>query len=551
MGRTPAFDSLIRLLQKARRRNLAAKAAPPPITKEQARWTRRHFMRTAAATGGAATVASAFPRLLSAIGRGLPRVVVVGAGIAGLNAAYQLKKAGVEATVFEARRRLGGRIFSVQGAVGDGLVTDLGGSFINSDHPDMLSLVSEFNIKLFNRLEHASRFPVPESAYYFDGRQWDEEEVAEALRPIAEQITEDADRLDADFDAVAPELDALSVKEYLDVNSDKIGEPFIRALLENTIRTEFGVEPDDSSALQLIFVLPTVEGTRVEILGYSDEKFFVQGGSGKIIEALGEALTGQVELRRELQRIEPQGSEFRLIFTPDLVIHADYVILAIPFTTLRRVQIQVDLPAGLRRFIEEVDLGKDEKIFAGFSSRPWRTEEGFVLEAWTDLGFAAVWDETQRQVDRTDGALTFFFGGDQVRRMQHGSAEFQGQRFVDRLARFLPDASDVATGRFVRTRWARDPYSRGAYTSFKPGQLTSFGEFLYIESDDPHERQDVHAGNLVFAGEHLSDAYYGFMNGAAETGRLAAQVVLNKIEEQWAFNTAPVKNAAARAANSR
>jgi monoamine oxidase len=551
MGRTPAFDSLIRSLQRARRRNLTVEGEPLPLTKEQARWSRRRVMRTAVAAGGAVMVTNAFHRLLSAPIQTLSRVVVVGAGLAGLNAAYQLKKAGVAATVFEARSRLGGRIFSVQGAVGDGLVTDLGGSFINSDHDDMLSLVGEFDLQLFNRLKDARRFPAPRIAYYFDGRRWDEEEVAEALRPIAEQITEDADRLDEDFDVVAPELDELSVKEYLDLHADKLGEPFIRALLENTIRTEYGVEPEDSSALQLIFVLPTVEGVRVEILGTSDEKFVVQGGSGKIIEALGEALTGQIELRRVLRRIEPQGPGFRLIFTPHLVVQADYVILAVPFTTLRRVQIQVDLPAGLRRFIEEVDLGRDEKLIAGFSSRPWRTAEGFLLEAWTDLGFAEVWDETQRQVDRTDAALTFFFGGDQVRRMQHSSTQFQGQRLVDRLERFAPGASDVATGRFVRTRWVRDPYSRGAYTSFKPGQLTRFGEFLYIESDDPDERQDVHAGNLVFAGEHLSDAYYGFMNGAAETGRLAAQVVLNKIEGQWAVNTAAVKNAAARAASSR
>jgi monoamine oxidase len=169
------------------------------------------------------------------------------------------------------------------------------------------------------------------------------------------------------------------------------------------------------------------------------------------------------------------------------------VILAIPFTTLRRVQLRVDLPAGLRRFIEELDLGRDEKLFAGFASRPWRTKEGFVLEAWTDLGFAEVYDETQRQVDRTDAALTFFVGGDEVRRIQHGSTAFHGQRFVDHLDKFVPGARDAATGRFVRSRWARDPFTRGAYTNFKPGQLTSFGEFLYIESDDPDERQDVHA----------------------------------------------------------
>jgi monoamine oxidase len=99
----------------------------------------------------------------------------------------------------------------------------LGGSFINSDHDDMLSLVREFGLQLFNRLRDARQFPVPESAYYFEGLRRDEEEVAEALRPIAKQITEDADRLDEDFDAVAPELDALSVKEYLDLNAEKVG----------------------------------------------------------------------------------------------------------------------------------------------------------------------------------------------------------------------------------------------------------------------------------------------------------------------------------------
>ena len=205
------------------------------------------------------------------------------------------------------------------------------------------------------------------------------------------------------------------------------------------------------------------------------------------------------------------------------------------------MQIQVDLPVALRAFIQEVDLGDNEHVIAGFSERFWQTADGFVLGAWTDLGFAEVWDATQRQVDRTDAALTFFLGGDQVRRMELGDLQVEGQRFVDHLEEFVPGAAHARTGRFVRSRWSRDPFARGAYTNFKPGQLTGFGEFLYIESDDPDERQDVHVGNLVFAGEHLSDAYSGYMNGAAETGRLAAQVVLTRIEAEWATEPAPAR----------
>lgn len=74
-------------------------------------------------------------------------------------------------------------------------------------------------------------------------------------------------------------------------------------------------------------------------------------------------------------------------------------------------------------------------------------------------------------------------------------------------------------------------HPRQLYVNFRPGQLTAFAEFLYIDSADIRERQDVHVGNLVFAGEHLSNAFSGFMNGAAETGRLAANVVLRRIRQ--------------------
>jgi monoamine oxidase len=88
----------------------------------------------------------------------------------------------------------------------------------------------------------------------------------------------------------------------------------------------------------------------------------------------------------------------------------------------------------------------------------------------------------------------------------------------------------AANRQFLRTQWTGDRFARGSYTNFKPGQLTAFGGFLYIEADNPDERQDVNVGNLIFAGEHLSDSFYGFMNGAAQTGRLAAEVVIRQFK---------------------
>lgn len=529
MARTRLFRSLIRALRLAHQQNWEAEARSALQCKQG--WTRRRFLKTAALAGSAALATTALPRgAFATIGGGsAPKVAIVGGGIAGLNAAYQLQKAGIHATVYEARRRVGGRIHSVTGAVGEGLVTDLGGELINTDHEDMLVLVREFGLRLFSRVDDAAGFPLPDTAYFFDGQALSEEQVAFDLQALAAQIARDSERLDSDFDRVAPLLDRLSVSQYLDRHADRIPKAYIRTLIENSIRTEYGVEPGFASPLELIFNLPTVDGQTVEVLGNSDEAFVVEGGTGKIIKALEAALRGQIRTRHELVRVEAEDSKFQLQFASGYVVSADFVILTIPFSVLRDVEMAVPLPRRLKRFIRELDLGRNEKLIAGFSERVWQSDPGFVNEAWTDLGFAEVWDATERQPDNREAALTFFLGGREVDALRLGSVREVGRTFVQRLEAILPGTVDASNDRFLRTRWAQSRFTRGAYSNFKPGQLTRFGRFLWIDDPDPSQRQEVHVGNLVFAGEHLSDAFFGFMNGAAETGRLAADLARRRI----------------------
>ena len=473
MARSFMFHRLITLLQQARQANLAAAGEPPAVARTQACWTRRRVLKTA----GGAGLAAALPACnLISPSTPAPRIAVVGAGIAGLNAAYQLRNLGLEATVYEARNRTGGRMFSVSGAVGEGLVTNLGGALINTDHQDMLALADELGVDLFNRIEDSAGTPFPAVRYFFEGRMIPEAELAGELRPLATQITVDADRIDKDWDRYAPALDALSVADYLDRHTDLIPASWVRSLIEDSIRTEYGVEPADASALQLLFNLPTVEGRRVEILGASDEVYMVTGGSSRITDALTKTLDGHIRTGMQLTAIRRRGQ--------------------------------------------------------GFRHRVWRRPDGFALEAWTDLGFPLVWEATQSQTGREDAALTFFFGGDQVPGLQAGTASAQGQAVVERFEAFVPGAREAATGRYLRTNWSRDRFTQGAYSNFKPGQLSTFRDFFYVESDDPRERRSVQAGNLVFAGEHLSDAFSGFMNGGAQTGRLAAELVAGMVTER-------------------
>jgi monoamine oxidase len=412
----------------------------------------------------------------------------------------------------------------------NGLIVDLGAELINTDHADMLSLVEEFQIKLFNRSKDSAKIPYPKEAYYFNGVSHTESDLADDLRLLAEQISGDAALLDQDWDNYAPQFDKLSVSDYLALHADKIDKPYVFKLLRNMIHTEYGVEPHESSALQLILLLPVVDGQAVELLSYSDETYSVVGGSAQITDALGKELTGFIHFGMKLTAIEKQASKFRLTFANQSEVEADIVIIAIPFPVLKGVLINLKLPNLLRRFINEAKLGSNEKVIGSFSSRFWRQMSGFSNAAWSDFGFSEVWDATQRQAKRPDGALNFFLGGDQARELAKiNDVSNLGNRFITKLNRFIPGALDAATGQFIKTGWTKNPLTTGGYASYKPGQLTRFGRLFWIESDIPDERQKVNVGNLIFAGEHLSDAYYGFMNGGAQTGRLAANLVLEKI----------------------
>ena len=165
--------------------------------------------------------------------------------------------------------------------------------------------------------------------------------MADDLRLLAEQISGDAALLDQDWDTYAPQFDKLSVSEYLALHADKIDKPYVFKLLRDMIHTEYGVEPHESSALQLILLLPVVDGQAVELLSYSDETYSVVGGSAQITDALGKELTGFIHFGMKLTAIEKQASKFRLTFANQSEVEADIVIIAIPFPVLKGVLIQL------------------------------------------------------------------------------------------------------------------------------------------------------------------------------------------------------------------
>lgn len=501
-------------LQMARRRDRADRGLPPPIAASLPAIGRRHLLKLIGA--GMGTLAA--PPAIAA--EPAKRVAIIGGGLAGLNALRLLTEAGLDAMLYEARDRIGGRVWTVPSGSAPGLTVEMGGQFVNSDHADMIVLAKLYHLDLFDRRALRCTEQVVR-----DRRALPPAEVAEALAPIAAQIAKDSEAIDADHAAAAPALDRLSVADYLARHAALVRGPVARDLLLQTIRTEYGAEAAESSALQLIFNLPTVHGEAFETLGDSDERFVVKGGSQKVTDAMAAALGERIKTGKALVAMKPVPGGVHLRFADGSTAEAERVILTLPASVLRTIDHGGLLGAPWRAYAQEVKLGRCAKLNAPYRARVWEeamSPGGSTWDASAAAPFAEVWHATLGQGGDAAGVLTWYLGGDQCNEL--GSAYLQ-----DRIELAVGDAMGGLTaarlGGAARTGWLRDPFSRGAYLNFRPGQFTRFGSLLWVEENGVPV-QLAKSGPVLLAGEHLSDAWPGFMNGGAQTGRLAAQALL-------------------------
>ena len=493
--------------------NLAAAGAPPAEPGPDG-VTRRRVLAGVAGLGGAALL----PRW-PAFARASPRIAIVGGGLAGLTALDTLRGRGVDAELYEARGAAGGRTRSVQGVFADPFAFDEGAQLVNSDHDEIIGLVRRFRLRLVDRKAFG---PSEEIQIGRDGRAVGEALLARQLRGIAARITADAERVDRD-PAAAAGIDALSVRDYLDRHGLRSGDA--RDAIEASIRTEYGVEPEEASALELLFNLPTVNGRHISRISASDERYLVSGGTDQIARALAAEHQARIHLNRRLTALDISGPEVRLAFADGSRLAADRVILALPVTMLGEVRIDGPLPPQWRAAIGEVRLGRNEKLIVGYDRQPWRRRPGFGGAVWAARDFAAIWDAASLSPEATTraGALCYFLGGRQVETAREVPARDLAERFSASARRVLPGLP-APNGRIRRTQWSQDPLTRGAYVNFGPGQYSRFGALLTVEEEG--RARASQAGPLLFAGEWLSDAWPGYMQGAVQTGRIAAETAL-------------------------
>lgn len=523
MAKTPLFDHLVRAIQLTRR----ARRARIPIPELAEMEAERRALGRRELLGG--TAAAAVLPFVSACERSIgPRapaaasksVAIVGAGLAGLHCAYRLEQLGVRATVFEASGRLGGRVLTDRKtfAEPDGMHCELGGELIDTGHPTMRDLASELSIPLLDyRTDDRS---LSDLVAHIDGERMSERQILEELAPIAAKIDEALATLDDPDDYVYYDrhnggawLDALSISAWL----DRIGAGgAIRKLLEVAYTTEYGLDPGVSNVLNLLFLIST-DTTTFEIYGESDERFHSKEGNDRFVTKLASSLDpGQLRLGHRLEAIrEAPDGRYLLSFAndssrPELAF--DHVVLAIPFSILRTIDVRLALPPVKERAIRELGYGSHTKLISGFSSRVWRTH-GSNGSSFTTLPFQSTW-ETSRLQPGTSGILTNFTGGALASHAARGSAADRLAPFLDELEQVFPGVRAASNGKVTRFRWTHHAHSRGSYSAYLVGQYST------ICGSEIERFERVH-----FCGEHTSVDAQGYMEGAALTGAMAAEEV--------------------------
>ena len=448
-------------------------------------------------------------------------VVIVGAGIAGLTCAWRLRQAGIGCRLYEAQSRVGGRMFSLRDHFADGQVCELGGELIDSGHVRIRALAAEFGLELDDLAADPTH--AFGDVWYCQGQRRSEEDILREFAPLAAAISRDAETLpDAQITYAQPAgveaLDRLSMSQWLDRNG---ASGWLRRLIEVAYTCEMGLECEQQSALNfLTFIDPGTEAFR--IFADSDERFHVRGGNDRIAQAVAGKLEDAIDTGSVLEAIR-QSADGRHVLSfkrgaGAFEVSAGRVVLALPFTTLRRVRLDLELPPAKRRAIDELGYGSNAKLMIGFNERVWRTRHASAGSTYSDLPLQTTW-ETSRMQSGQAGILTNFVGGQHGLDIGQGSPKQQADTASAQLDTIFPGIAAARAGmREARFHWPTHPWSLGSYACFRPGQWTTLrgaiGEAV---------------GNLHFAGEHCALDNQGFMEGGVESGEWAAQAILESL----------------------
>ncbi|MGH7597341.1 MAG: flavin monoamine oxidase family protein [bacterium] len=483
---------------------------------------RRDFLKQSTLTAAALAVSS-----LDALAinqkrlqrSGAPKkVIVIGAGLAGLSAAYELTQVGHEVIILEARTRPGGRVYTLREPFSDGMHAEAGASFLNDYCHHVMRYVKLFEIPLIPAVPPKDLAFV----YHIRGKRVKVKPGEAVDWPL--DLTPEEKKLGRGGMLVkyvmsvvkelgnpaGPSWPLESVKKFDQMTFSEFlhsrgASPDAVALLRLGFPDIFGDGVDTVSALQYLrdmALYPT------GMLGY-----VFKGGSDLLPKAFVAKLAGKIYYGTPVVRIEHDAQKVRVVFlqaSSHQTMEADHLVCAIPSSVLKPLEVSPPFSPEKCRAIDELQYTSIARVYLQSRKRFW-IDEGVTGNADVDLPIMRVVEHPLFQ-PHSRGILEAYMSGSRGRQATAMTEEERIRFALEHMEKIHPGIRANFEGGISHC-WDEDKWARGAFSWYKPGQTTnSFPSLAGAE------------GRVHFAGEHTS-RWSASMEGALESGNRAAQEI--------------------------
>lgn len=442
------------------------------------------------------------------------KVLILGAGMAGLTAAYELLKAGHTPIILEAQNRLGGRVLTLRAPFAEGLHAEAGAMRIPKTHDLTHHYISHFGLEMM-----PFTMGNPNTYVYIGGKKLRIREYRDHSDELEHELT------DTERATTVQQMWVDAIQEFVQMvgaRGEDAWEEIVSKYDNHSTREFLEEKKWSEGAMELYGLMENQEANMnysfIELLREEVGEFYtnleqIKGGTDRLPYAFYPTLATYIRLGAEvvaLDQNETSVTAYYRTLAGRFSETADYMICTLPFPVMRHIEDLTPFSRGKQKAIRELHYDASTKIFIQCRRRFWEEDENIIGGGTvTDLAIRNLYYPEHGRETGRGVLLASYTWSDDAQRWASLPPRDRLEQAIENIAQIHPQILQDYEGG-ASWSWHDDPHAGGAFAMFEPGQQTR----LYADIIRPE-------GRIHFAGEHAS-LEHAWIQGAIESGLRAA-----------------------------